>query len=100
MKFINSIVYVQQQLDNKFGNFCRFYRIYINDIIIISTILEKHMKHLNKIFDKLAEFHINLTFSKFYINFLNIKLLEQQVDNLDMSTSKAKLETLSSLKFS
>ena len=58
------------------------------------------MKHFDKIFDKFAELHISLAFIKFYINFLNVKLLEQQVDNFDMSTSKAKLETLSNLKFS
>src|SRR5947207_13576832 len=99
MRFINSIVYVQQQLDNKFRNFHEFCRIYINDIIIISTTLEKHMKHLDKIFNKFAKFHINLAFIKFYINFLNIKLLEQQVNSFDISTSKAKFETLFSLKF-
>ena len=35
-----------------------------------------------------------------FIDFLNVKLLEQQVDNLDMLTSKAKLKALSSFKFS
>src|SRR5437667_3983141 len=100
MKFINSIIYVQQQLDNKFRNFCRFCRIYIDNIIIISTMLEKHMKHLDKIFSKLTKFHISLALIKSYISFLNVKLLEQQVDNLDILTSKTKLETLFNLKFS
>src|SRR5436190_14254427 len=100
MRFINFIIYVQQQLDNKFRNFYRFCRVYIDDIIIVSTTLEKHMKHFDKIFNKLAELYISLAFNKFYISFLNIKLLEQQVDNLDISTNKAKLKTLSSLKFS
>ena len=58
------------------------------------------MKHLDKIFSKLAELHINLVLIKSYINFSDIKLLEQQVDSFDMSTSKTKLKTLSSLKFS
>ena len=44
MKFINFIIYIQQQLDNKFRNFCEFCRVYIDDIIIVSTMLEKHMK--------------------------------------------------------
>ena len=57
------------------------------------------MKHLDKIFSKLTKLHINLALIKSYISFLNIKLLEQQINNLDMSTSKAKLETLSNLKF-
>src|SRR5436190_22052927 len=100
MRFINSIIYVQQQLDNKFRNFQEFCRVYIDNIIIISTTLKKHLKHFNKIFDKFAELHISLTFSKFYIDFLNIKLLEQQVDNFNMSTSETKLEAFSSLKFS
>ena len=70
MKFINFIIYVQQQLDNKFRNFHEFCRIYIDDIIIISTMLKKHMKHFDKIFNKLAELHINLIFIKSYISFL------------------------------
>ena len=57
------------------------------------------MKYLDKIFSKLAELHISLALSKFYISFSNIKLLEQQVDSLDISTSNAKLKTLSSFKF-
>src|SRR5204863_10220237 len=100
MKFINFIIYVQQQLDNKFRNFHKFCRVYIDDIIIINTMLEKHMKHFDKIFDKLAELHISLALIKSYISFLNIKLLEQQVDNFNMSTSEAKLETLFNFKFS
>jgi len=76
MKFINSIVYVQQQLDNKFRNFCEFCKVYIDDIIIISTMLEKHMKHLDKIFSKLTELHISLVFIKSYISFSDVKLLE------------------------
>src|SRR6266487_1496004 len=100
MKFINFIIYIQQQLDNKFRNFCRFCRVYINDIIIINIILKKHMKYLDKIFSKLTEFHISLALIKSYINFSDVKLLEQQVDSLDISTSEAKLKALSSLKFS
>ena len=76
MKFINSIVYVQQQLDNKFRDFQGFCRVYINDIIIVSTMLKKHMKHFDKIFSKFAELHINLAFNKFYIEFSDVKLLE------------------------
>ena len=94
MKFINFIIYVQWQLDNKFRNFCEFCRVYIDDIIIVSTTLKKHMKHLDKIFNKLTKLHINLVLIKSYISFFNIKLLEQQVDNLNMSTSKAKLKTV------
>ena len=99
MRFINSIVYVQWQLDNKFRNFHRFCRVYIDDIIIISKTLEKHMKYLDKIFSKLAKLHINLTLIKSYISFSDVKLLKQWVDSFDISTSKAKLEALSSLKF-
>ena len=76
MKFINSIVYIQWQLDNKFRNFHEFCRVYINDIIIVSTTLEKHMKHLDKIFSKLTKLHINLAFIKSYISFSDVKLLE------------------------
>src|SRR5207247_8521367 len=87
MRFINSIVYVQQQLDNKFRNFQEFCRVYIDNIIIISITLKEHLKHLDKIFSKLTELHINLAFSKFYIGFFKIMLLEQHIDSLDISNS-------------
>ena len=58
------------------------------------------MKHFDKIFDKLAELHISLAFIKSYIIFSDVKLLKQQVDSLDISTSEAKFEALLSLKFS
>ena len=58
------------------------------------------MKHLDKIFSKLTELHISLALIKSYIDFSDVKLLEQWVDSLDISISEAKLETLSSFKFS
>ena len=62
--------------------------------------LKKHIKYLDKIFSKLTEFYISLALIKSYIDFSDVKLLEQQVDNLDMSTSEAKLEAFLNLKFS
>ena len=57
------------------------------------------MKHFDKIFNKFTKFHINLILIKSYIDFSDIKLLEQQIDNFNISTNKTKFKALSNLKF-
>ena len=99
MKFINSAVYIQHQLDNKFRNYHVFCQFYIDDMIVASETLEDHVHHLDLVFHKLFELRICLVPDKAYIDFPSMKLLGQCVDSLEMSTSEAKIKAITDLKF-
>ena len=99
MRFINSAVYVQCQFNNKFHNYHAFCWFYINDMIVASETLEDHVHHLDLVFHKLFELWICLVSDKVYISFSSVKLLDQHVDSLEMSTSEVKIKAITDLKF-
>lgn len=58
MGFINSVAYVQRQLENLLREFRHFLRVYVDDIILFSDILEDHLHHLDQLFARLKELNI------------------------------------------
>ena len=99
MGFKNSSAYVQRQTDFMFKNFRGFARIYIDDIIIFSTSLQNHIRHLNTVFQKLAEYNVTLSPKKFFLEYPFIVLLSQMINAFEMITIEEKLTTISKLTF-
>ena len=100
INFKNSSFYVQRQTDQILRSYRDFSRVYMNDIIVFSKTLKKHIAHLRQIFQLFANKRDNLTFNKSFLNYSFIMLLEQRVDNLDLSTSIEKIITIIFLRFS
>ena len=50
MNFKNSSSYVQRQIDQMLRSYREFSRVYMNDIIMFSKILKKHIVHFKQIF--------------------------------------------------
>ena len=73
---------------------------YIDDIVIFSKILENHFQHLNMIFNLFNRLEIILKRIKTHLDYLSIILLDQQVDDFDMITSKKQIAALQNLSFS
>ena len=65
MNYKNSSTYVQRQIDRLFRFYRVFAKIYVNDIVIHSCILQKHFEHFRKIFDMLRVNNIFLKSKKF-----------------------------------
>ena|SRR5437773_5973387 len=70
----------------KFHKF--FICCYIDDIIIFSKILKNYFKHLNTVFNLFNELKITFKEVKTHLNYLLIILLNQQIDDFDMISSK------------
>ena len=100
MNYKNSSIYVQRQIDR----FFRFYRVfaktYVNDIVIHSNILQKHLAHLTKIFNMLRVNNISIKFEKIFTDYFIVHLLDQKVDSLELITIEKKLKIISRLFFS
>jgi transposase InsO family protein len=99
MGFINSVAYVQRQLDNKLRAHRLYCRSYVDDILVASETLEEHEKHLHDVFADLERLHICLAPEKAYIGFPSITLLGQRVDALGISTPEERLRALTNLDF-
>ena len=77
-----------------------YIKIYVNDIVIFFNMLKKHLNHLYNIFNILNKMKICLSLKKFYLAYLSVQLLNQQIDALSFITLKDKLVIIFKIRFS
>ena len=99
MKFKNSSIHVQRQIDNHLRKYREFVKSYINDIMVFSKTLKKHLHHLRKILNLLRKMNIILKSSKTFLGYFTIVLFEQKIDSLRLIISKKKLKIIIVLFF-
>ena len=100
MNYKNSSSYVQRQTNKLLRFYKHFAKIYVNDIIIHSQILKKHIVHLQILFQMFRVKRISLTIDKSFLFYSSITLLNQKVNNLDMFISIEKITAIISFRFS
>ena len=100
MKFKNSSFYVQWQIDQLLRFYRQFFRIFMNDIMIFSRTLKKHLFYLQQIFELFHIKRINLTSTKFFLNYFSITLFDQRMNNFDLFISTKKIVTIILFRFS
>ena len=69
MKYKRSPLYVQRQTNKIFRFIREFVKAYINDMIVFSKTLSKHMNHLRKMFTLFRQRRINLNLKKSFLNY-------------------------------
>ena len=99
MNYRNSSTYVQKQVDKLLRDYF-FARKYVNDIVVFFNSLEKHLRHFNEIFALFKRYNIVIKSFKTYLDYSIVQLLDQKIDNLDMTIVKNKIEIIVVLKFS
>ena len=100
MKFRNNSTYVQRQINIILRDFRDFARVYVNDIVVFSKTLEKHIEHLIKIFEFFRKMNIVLKFSKIYLEYFIVALFDQKIDNFEFIIVEKKLKVIFKLRFS
>ena len=100
MSYKNSFSYVQRQTNKMLRQYKKFVKIYINDIIVYSRTLSKHLIHLRKIFELFRRKRVNLIFKSFFLSYFFVVLLDQKIDSLDMTIIEKKIATITLLRFS
>ena len=99
MGFRNSPAYVQRMIDRILRPFRAFCRAYVDDIVIFSTSLEEHLRHLNLVFQALTDMNICLAPRKAYLGYPSVQLLGQRVDALGLATAEDKLAAIRNIEF-
>ena len=99
IKYKNSLTYVQRQIDRVLRKHRKYSRTYVDDIIIFSETLEKHLRHLIEVFDTLNVNNIFIKLIKTFIEYFIVSLLDQKVDSFDLIIAENKLKIISLLKF-
>ena len=99
MGYRNSPAYVQRMIDRILRPFRHFCRAYVDDIVIFSTSLEKHVKHLTQVFKALHTMNIHLAPDKAYPGYPSVHLLGPRVNALGLATADEKLVAIKKLEF-
>src|SRR5438477_10904573 len=94
MNYQESSSYAQCMMNMIFRFHKFFICCYIDDIVIFSKILKNHFKHLNIIFSLFDKMRITFKEVKTHLDYSSIILLNQQVDDFDMTFSKKQIEAL------
>ena len=100
IKFKNSSVYVQKQIDFMLKDFREFAKIYINDIVFFFIFLNQYIKYFNKKFQRFSKYDVILNLKKKIFEYSSIVFLKQVVDVFDMFTFEKKLVVMIKLVFS
>ena len=94
MSYQKFFLYVQCMINMILQSHKFFVCCYIDDIVIFLKILQNHFQHLNMMFDLFDKLKIIFKKVKTHLEYLSIILLNQQVNDFDMTLSKKRIVIL------
>ena len=90
---------MQRQIDSMFKFFKKFARVYVNDIIIFFNSLKKHFRHLTQVFKLFEKMNVIIKINKTFLKYLTIALLDQKINNLNMTITNEKFVVIQDFRF-
>ena len=99
MGCMNSIAYVQRQIDRILRPVKDFASAYVDDIVSGAKSLPEHLRHLRQLFQIFVEYNISISPTKTFLGYPNVKLLGRRVDSLGMATPEDKLKAISEITY-
>lgn len=96
MGCMNSVAYVQRQIDRILRDFVR---TYIDDIVTGVKSLADHIVKFRAIFALLVSFNIFINSEKTYLGYSSVFLLGQHVNSLGLSIDLEKLKAIALIKY-
>lgn len=95
----NSVVYIQQSINNILRPLREFVRAYIDDIISGACSFSRHVTNLQVIFDLCIQYNISIKLTKVFFNYFSVNLLGQHVNSLGLTTVKDKLAAIAAVEY-
>lgn len=99
MGYVNSIAYVQREIDNILRHVRDWARAYVDDIICGAKSLDNLLAKLRTLFKIFVAYNISIKPTKTFLNYPDVGLLGQQVNSLGLITAKEKLNAISLLHY-
>ena len=97
--YINSVAYVQWEIDNILRSVRDWARVYVNDIICGARSLDDLLSKLCILFEIFVTYNISIKPTKTFFNYPNIGLLGQEVNILGLTIAKEKLNAIRLLQY-
>lgn len=99
MSYINSVAYVQREIDNILQSVRDWARAYVDDIICGAKSLMNLLVKLCTLFEIFVTYNISIQPTKLFLNYPDVGLLGQRVDSLGLTTAKDKLQAIKLLTY-
>lgn len=99
MGYINSVAYVQYNIDNILCDIQAWTQAYIDNTVCSAKLLPDLLQKLRILFDIFFKYNISIKLTKFYLNYLDIGLLGQLVNFLGLTTSEEKFRAIRLLTY-
>ena len=99
MGYINSVAYVQREIDKILREVRAWARAYVDDIICEARSFSDLLEKLRILFDIFLEYNISIKSTKSFLNYPDVGLLGQRVNSLGLTTSEEKLRAIKHLTY-
>lgn len=99
MGYINSIAYVQREIDTIFSEVREWARAYIDDIVCGATSVYDFLAKLRILFNIFVRYNIAIKPTKTFLNYPDVGLLGQRVNSLGLTTAEDKLRAIQLLRY-
>lgn len=99
MGYINSVAYVQREIDNILREIRAWARAYVDDIVCGAKSLLDLLDKLRMLFEIFLHYNISIKPTKSFLNYPDLKLLGQRVNSLGLTTSDEKLKAIRLLAY-
>lgn len=92
---MNSIFYVQRQIDGILREIKDFARTYVDNVICGSKSFREHLVYLRRLFSLLIKYNVSISAKKAFLGYPDVSLLRQKVNSLELATFEEKLKAIS-----
>lgn len=99
MGYINSVAYIQREIDNILRDVQSWARAYVDDIVCGARSLPDLLNKLRTLFEIFLYYNISIKPTKSYLNYPDVALLGQRVNSLGLTTSEEKLKAIRLLTY-
>lgn len=99
MGYINFVAFVQREIDNILRSVRDWAHVYVDNIICGARSLNNLLSKLHILFEIFVTYNISIKLTKIFLNYPNIRLLNQKVNILGLTTAKKKLDAIRLLQY-
>lgn len=101
MEYVNSVAYIQREIENILKKARAWAQVYVDDIIYGAKSLSNLLKKLRILFNIFLEYNISIKPSKSFFNYPNsVRFLGQKVCSPGLTISEKKLRAITFFNYS
>lgn len=100
MGYINSVAYIQREINNILLEVKDWTCVYVNNIICSAKSLDNLFSKLRILFKIFVAYRILIKSTQSFLNYPDVSLFGQRIDSLGLTTVKEKLQAIKLLTYS